>query len=1418
MPRLWLAKDDWGQIQGDLFMRDVRRMEADQFEQEAHVLVAAAPPPEQTIPEALLRVGTGLEPRQTPQDVPQPTLTETQPEPLDIARSTSPARPRATFNPDLLDLTKPAPIAPTEPLPTPKRTASLPPLGTSDRQPLPTRDLVAYARQTAQRAGIDPDQFLRQINQESGFQPFNADGTPKRSSAGALGIAQIMPNFHPSVDPTDPYASLTYAARLMANLKRQYGTDELALVAYNGGQGAVNAWLAGEPYAESSQYVSRILGGKGGIPAQDPLKGDVFSQLLAAGKRELGKRYAGPVIGQADAMRWGTPGWDCSSFVSGIFSQVGVRLTPYTDAIARETKPVAPGDMKPGDIFLTYGYDDGQASYYKHAGLYIGEGQVLDASYGRGVSIHKLSDLPGKVTFRRAADGGQEVVDAGLSTAIDPKAGIWDWMGDVNTRISQTSRGFFENLGVRNPLEPSTDVLPAHTPGEGFDPGHMRPSLAPEPGVPLRQDVRDLGLEPQATIFDQAGRAASDFTTTLGESLLSQGEQDRQALATANEARREYFPNITDPNHPISVLADLREKHGYDPMDRTGGRLRDRMTPEDRERYDNALLAVAGMTGPVGGGKLPKVTPETTPPTVTGPAVVRATGSAAEQAAVGAPDAGRAANILLEKFPEDVRPHLEAVANTFGQFAGRRRGVVPDVEAEANAAALALGTTPEQWIKTKPGRAFSQEEAIALGNTLAQVGKEYDDLLRDVGTLRATGMATPEKEAQLAEKTLEFAALASVRSGAAAEAGRALRAFRQTLEGGDYANRNKAIDAAFKAIGGDREKFAQWVEQFSTIPATDPVARYQMLQGLQQASWWDRISLLRYASMLSSTTTHMVNAFGNVVNVGLDLGLKPVSVGLDVARARMTGGERTRFLGEFTPQMRGLLDGAVTGLDKAAQTLKTGISPQDLGKFESVRPGFQSGNAAIDAVAEMPLRLLGAADSIFRGAAYGGQVRAIAARQGIKQGLTGQALRAFIDEVVANPVQHPKIVEEAMTNAARAVLQEPNRIASAFTSIGRGPGAQNTALRIVREIVVPFAKTPLNIMGQGLELTPAGLLKVRDLAKAGDVGGATDVAARTLAGSALMVGTGALAANGLVTGGYPANPRERDTLPTGWQPWSLRLPDGEGGHTYISFSQLGPLAIPLAIGAVAGQSLREGIVADPVTLASSLGRFMIDQTFLQGLSAIVDAIKDPKRYGENFTEQMATSFVPYAALAREVTRILGQADRDPKGAVQAIQALIPGVAENVPRRQDALGRDIHSTQTGVGAALSPMRYSTDQPEPVLQAFRDVGLGLPSAPKEIRVRSQVTGNSSPPMALTEREQDDYQRIFGQRLQERLLPIINSASWMTRSADARKKTLEQQLQAARDYAESQVYGKLDPADRQRRMQEGRARQQVKPLPAP
>ncbi|HLG64031.1 MAG TPA: transglycosylase SLT domain-containing protein [Ktedonosporobacter sp.] len=136
--------------------------------------------------------------------------------------------------------------------------APLPPMN------LPMSMYIAIARQDAINAGINPDYFVRQINQESGFNP-NAV-----SPAGAVGIAQFLPSTAAGlgINPYDPIQALRGAAQYMANYARQYGGDYAkALAAYNAGSGTVaNAvrlggvnWMNYLPL-ETRNYIRIIMG------------------------------------------------------------------------------------------------------------------------------------------------------------------------------------------------------------------------------------------------------------------------------------------------------------------------------------------------------------------------------------------------------------------------------------------------------------------------------------------------------------------------------------------------------------------------------------------------------------------------------------------------------------------------------------------------------------------------------------------------------------------------------------------------------------------------------------------------------------------------------------------------------------------------------------------------------------------------------------------------------------------------------------------------------------------------------------------------------------------------------------------------------------------------------------------------------
>lgn len=131
----------------------------------------------------------------------------------------------------------------------------------SNSTPAPNGKYQQLAYKDAVANGINPAEFVAQIQQESGFNPNVV------SPAGAQGIAQFMPSTSASVgvNPLDPVAALSAAAKLMANYVRQYGSEAAALASYNAGPAAYQSavgkggsnWMSYLP-AETQNYINEI--------------------------------------------------------------------------------------------------------------------------------------------------------------------------------------------------------------------------------------------------------------------------------------------------------------------------------------------------------------------------------------------------------------------------------------------------------------------------------------------------------------------------------------------------------------------------------------------------------------------------------------------------------------------------------------------------------------------------------------------------------------------------------------------------------------------------------------------------------------------------------------------------------------------------------------------------------------------------------------------------------------------------------------------------------------------------------------------------------------------------------------------------------------------------------------------------------
>lgn len=112
-------------------------------------------------------------------------------------------------------------------------------------------------QQAAAKYNLSPDLIRSIIRAESNFQ---ADAV---SSAGAKGLMQLMPETAKELGVTNPFdiqQNIDGGSRYLRQMLDRFGGNlKSALAAYNAGPGAVEQYNGEVPYAETRQYVKRVL-------------------------------------------------------------------------------------------------------------------------------------------------------------------------------------------------------------------------------------------------------------------------------------------------------------------------------------------------------------------------------------------------------------------------------------------------------------------------------------------------------------------------------------------------------------------------------------------------------------------------------------------------------------------------------------------------------------------------------------------------------------------------------------------------------------------------------------------------------------------------------------------------------------------------------------------------------------------------------------------------------------------------------------------------------------------------------------------------------------------------------------------------------------------------------------------------------
>ena len=355
------------------------------------------------------------------------------------------------------------------------------------------------------------------------------------------------------------------------------------------------------------------------------------------------------------------------------------------------------------------------------------------------------------------------------------------------------------------------------------------------------------------------------------------------------------------------------------------------------------------------------------------------------------------------------------------------------------------------------------------------------------------------------------------------------------------------------------------------------------------------------------------------------------------ARDRLAAQELTRM---YEAAQRQTMDEGI------AHARKVGLPQGVVNQYDNaIVRGIDMG---LDNFATAPLKAQRAADMWWKAINYEGEARRLASK----------AARADLGDMAGDPVAYRKAMQERvefhMRNPDEAtqkhLAEYMHEATFTNTPVGWVQGYQRAVLaHPALRLVTPFVVVPANVVTAGLKWTPflGRMLKTTKAALREGGEAAADVKAKEAVGGAIELGiVTPLILSGRITGAEPANPRERAIWKNmGYQPYSVKI-----GGIWFDYKQvLGPYAVAIGAAVNAKKALMAAVTEDEVAAATGLIMaakgllgYAVSETFVGDMLEFGELVADPATTEQKlftFSRRMAETFVPYASLTRQVSRV-----------------------------------------------------------------------------------------------------------------------------------------------------------------------------------
>lgn len=529
------------------------------------------------------------------------------------------------------------------------------------------------------------------------------------------------------------------------------------------------------------------------------------------------------------------------------------------------------------------------------------------------------------------------------------------------------------------------------------------------------------------------------------------------------------------------------------------------------------------------------------------------------------------------------------------------------------------------------------------------------------------------------------------------------------------------------------------LSQAKTMDEAQKIRNQVVREMYQQlpANWKSRLNGLRYFSMLANPRTHIRNILGNTIMQGTAYARDEINAALE--HFFLPQEERTKSF-KTKKEYR---DAA-----KALYTEFSSLFDGNTGKYNPEMNRRNFNTQWLQKLADLNTNLLDKEDTIAMG-------------NNFRHYLAGFLQARGWDVNNLTDAQKHEAVQYAFTNAEKNVYHQASKLAEWLNKLGRDKDSSvfDKLGHMVIEGVLPFKKTPINILKTGIEYSPVGLIDslTRGLYQMnqyrqtnGKKGISTAQFLQNLSsgltGAGLM-GVGALMmANGLLRVGFKdKDPEDEYARLTGSQEFSIEL----FGYSY-TIDWTAPASIPLFMGAAMYKEIEnrdEGLTwgnAFDVFMStiSAMAEPMLNMTMLDGVNSTIQSVAYANATGSSVGDiviqsllNLTTQLVPTSlgAVARTIDPVRRKIYADKnlniptwlQYPLERVQNKLPGLSElNMPYlnawgeedREDNLLMRIFEN------FLSPGYVSKTEADSVETELRDISIRtgtnlIPDLPKQ-----------------------------------------------------------------------------------------------------